>query len=438
MMNSRPTRNNKKKQGRFLQAASRLISNRVFIAILSVIAAIIIWGIMMSSDGTLTRRKVFTSVPVSVTGETTMISRGYIVTDNILSMVPTVDMVIETTQSNYARANSTSYNPHFELTQVTGEGENTLSIVYSSQAYGQVISCEPNTITVHAERYITRRIPVLVTPVGDLPEGVYLKSYRSDPTYLSVSGPISTINTILRASVLLDQSMLSAERMTDRLSLSIELQATDGSVVESDKVTVTNQSVITSSVIVETELIPVKSIALDGREFVSGEPAEGFELTGVELGNDTIHVAAAQEILDAITAITTDEPMSIAGATEDVTGYVRLRRLTGIESTLPTEMAVTARIAEKTISRTIRSVNITAKGQGGSTVTLSPSRINVRFTGPYTKINTLAAGDISLYVDVTDLENGTYYLPLEVVADNLSEYTAEPDDTIIQVVVKTR
>ena len=40
-------------------------------------------------------------------------------------------------------------------------------------------------------------------------------------------------------------------------------------------------------------------------------------------------VAARQELLDAIDALTTDSPLNIRGATEDVTGYVRLKKADG-------------------------------------------------------------------------------------------------------------
>lgn len=44
--------------------------------------------------------------------------------------------------------------------------------------------------------------------------------------------------------------------MADKTALDIELQDSNGNAVVSDKLEVTNQSVITSSVTVETELVP--------------------------------------------------------------------------------------------------------------------------------------------------------------------------------------
>ena len=440
-MNSRPPKKNKNsnsRMGRLSRAFSRLVNNKVFLALFSLGMACVIWGVLVASDGTLTRRKVFYDAPVSVTGEASLISRGYIVTDNILELVPSVDMIVEVTQGTYDRATTSVYNPHFELSQVTGEGENTLSVVFSSQVYGQVISCDPSSVKVNVERYITRRIPVNIELTGTLPSGYYLKSYKTDPTLLSVSGPQSQVTSISRVIVRLDQSDLTPERMTDRLTLAVELQGENNTKIESDKLTVTNQSVITGSVIVETELSPMKTVPVEAADFVTGTPAEGFRLQSVELATTSIDVAATQEILDSISFITTDAPLDITGAEETVNGYVRLRRFTGIDSTLPTEIGVRAVIEEAELTRQIRQVSVQVRGEDAGKATLATNRTSVRVTGPYTAVKDLTAEDILLYVDVTGLEAGTYTLPVSASVLNAPNVSVEPDNRELKTVITVK
>ena len=330
MMNSRPTR---KPEGRgpfrkLRRIIARVVAGKPFLITVSALAAVVCWSALVASDGTLTRQKTVANVAVTVTGEAALKSRGYIVMDDILEKVPAVKMTVEVTQANYNRVSGTAYNPHFDLSQITGEGENELSVTYySSQLYGPVVSCEPASITVNVERYITRRVPVVLEMTGTIPEGLYLDSYKTDPTTLSVSGPQSLVASVARVVARLDQSALSERRMTDRSALNIELQDSQGNVVVSDKLEITNQSVITNSVVVETELVPMKNVPLEAQSFVTGKPAEGYELTAIELAEETVPVAARQELLDAIDALTTDSPLNIGGATEDVTGYVRLKKL---------------------------------------------------------------------------------------------------------------
>ena len=410
MMNSRPTR---KPEGRgpFLKLRRMIAgvaASKPFLITVSALAAIVCWSALVASDGTLTRQKVFANVAVSVTGDAALKSRGYIVMDDILEEVPAVKMTVEVTQSNYNRVSGTSYNPHFDLTQITGEGENELSVTYSSQLYGPVVSCEPSAITVHVERYITRRVPVVIEMTGAMPEGMYLDSY-------------------------------SALRMTDRTALSIELQDSEGNAIESDKLEITNQSVITNSVVVETELVPMKDVPLHAENFVAGTPATGYELTAVELAEDSVPVAARQEILDAISELTTDSPLNIDGATEDAAGYVRLKKLTGIENTLPTEIGVTARISEKQIECTLRRLPIQADGLDDSlTATLSTGNTTAQLTGGYAFIEGLTAADVHLFVDVSGLTEGVYTLPVQIHIDNAPEFTCALGSPEVTVTLSAR
>ena len=212
MMNSRPTR---KPEGRgpfrkLRRIIARVVAGKPFLITVSALAAVVCWSALVASDGTLTRQKTFANVAVTVTGEAALKSRGYIVMDDILEKVPAVKMTVEVTQANYNRVSGTAYNPHFDLSQITGEGENELSVTYySSQLYGPVVSCEPASITVNVERYITRRVPVVLEMTGTIPEGLYLDSYKTDPTTLSVSGPQSLVASVARVVARLDQSALS-------------------------------------------------------------------------------------------------------------------------------------------------------------------------------------------------------------------------------------
>lgn len=442
MMNSRPTKKPDAQRGPFKGLRSfiaRIFASKAFLGVLSLMVAVLTWSVLVASDGTLTRQRTFSSVAVSVTGESSLKSRGYIVMDDITELVPSVKMTVEVSQQNYSRVSGTAYNPHFDLSQITGEGENELTIAYSSQLYGPVVSCEPSTVTVNVERYITRRVPVVLELVGEAPDGVYLDAYRTDPTMLSVSGPQSLVSSVARASAKLDLAALSADRMTDRMSLDIELQDASGAVIESDKLEVTNQTVITESIVAETELVPAKYVPLELDTLITGTPAEGYELGEVTAEQTELLVAAKQEILDAIVYLTTDQPLSIEGATGNVTGYVKLKRPSGIENTLPSEVAVTAVIQEQSIERTFRSVSVEIDGLSDELkATLSRGRMTVQLTGGYSFIKGLTTDDLRLYVDVSDLGEGTHVVPVQIRIDNAQEFACALSAPEISVTLKAK
>lgn len=441
MMNSRPTKKPDAPRGPFRElrrAISRILGSRAFLMALSLLTAVVFWSILVASDGTLTREKTFQNVAVSVTGESTLKSRGYIVMDDLDSLISGVKLTVEVTQSNYSRVSGTSYNPHIDLTQVTGEGENVLNVAFSSQLYGPVVSCEPSSVRVNVERYITRRVPVVLETSGGLP-GYYLDSAKTDPTMLSVSGPQSLVSQVARAVASIDVSLLSGERRSDRTSAQIRLQDAAGNTVESDLIEITNQTVLTDTVVVETELVPMREVPLEVESLVTGEPAEGYELLEVTASQESLLIAAADEVLDAITVLTTDQPLSIEGATQDVTGTVRLRRPTGIENTVPYDVTVTARIGEMTAQRTLRQVQVEVDGLDDSLrASLSREKQTVQLTGPYTFINGLSQSDVRLFVDVNGLGEGTHVVPVQISIDNAPEFACALSSPEITVTIQAR
>lgn len=415
------------------------MASRGALVAVSLLAAIAIWSALVASDGSLTRQKTFSNVAVTVAGEATLKSRGFIVMDDLAELVPAVRMTVEVTQANYNRVSGTSYNPHFVLSQIKHEGENELPIAFSSQLYGPVVSCDPQRITVNVERYITRRVPVVLEMTGKMPDGLYLDSYKTDPSTLSISGPQSLVSGVSRVVAKLDQSALTAERMSDRTALDIELQDAKGNVVASDKLEVTNQSVLTGEVIVETEVVPMKDVPLDAESFVTGVPAEGYELTAVELAEYAVPVAARQAALDAIEKLVTDTPLDITGATEDMSGFVRLRRVSGVENTLPTDVGVTARIREKTVERTFNDVPVALEGvDEGRHAVLARSRLTVQLTGGYRFISGLKADDLRLFVDVSGLEDGRHELPVQIHIDNAEAFACALSSPQIAVTLETK
>ena len=422
MMNRRPTRKTDASRTPFKGMRSmiaRILASKRFLLLVSLLIAVLSWSALVASDATLTRPKFFTNVPVNVTNESTLKSRGFIVMDDIQALVPGVRMTVEVTQQNYGRVTSTSYNPHFDLSKVEGIGENTIPVSFSSQLYGPVIDCEPDSVTVHVERYMTRRVPVVLELTGFADEDVYLDSYRTDPNMLSVSGPQSLVISVARAVAKLDLSTLSLDRRNDRTALDVELQDASGKVIVSDKLEITNQTVITDSVIVDTEVVPAAMVPVAIESLVTGEPAEGYELVNIFVEQDALRVAAKEELLGSMEFITTEAPLDITGATGNVDGYVKIKRLTGIENALPSEIAVTAEIVEKTVERTLRNIGITVENlPADMDAKLSVRQSAVQVTGPYSFVGGLKSSNVRLFVDAAGLAAGEHELVVQVVIDN--------------------
>ena len=182
--------------------------------------------------------------------------------------------------------------------------------------------------------------------------------------------------------------------------------------------------------------MPMKLIPLQLDEFVTGIPAEGYELYDLIAAQDSLEVAAKQEVLDAMTTFSTELPLDVEGATGDVSGYVHLRRPTGIENTVPYDVAVTAKIREKEIQRTLRQIPVEVDGLDDTmTAAISRSSQTVQLGGIYSFINGLREEDVRLFVDVSGLAAGEYTLPVQISIDNAPAFSCALSSPQVKVTI---
>lgn len=178
--------------------------------LLALLLAIILWGGLITQDPTLTREKHFSSVSVSVSGEESVKRNGFIVTSDLTSLLGDVSLTADVPQMQYANAKATNYNVRIDLSRISAAGKQEIRILSTnSSTYGTVSSIQPSTVTIDVEEYITRfRIPVSVQTVGSAPEGYYAGAATLDPPTVTISGPKSMVDKIVRAEVVLELNNL--------------------------------------------------------------------------------------------------------------------------------------------------------------------------------------------------------------------------------------
>ena len=193
--------------------------------LLALLLAIILWGGLITQDPTLTREKHFSSVSVSVSGEESVKRNGFIVTSDLTSLLADVSLTADVPQMQYANAKATNYNVRIDLSRISSAGEQEIRILSTnSSTYGTVSSIQPSTVTIDVEEYITRfRIPVSVQTVGSAPEGYYAGAATLDPPTVTISGPKSMVDKIVRAEVVLELNNLPQREGTIRKALAYTL-----------------------------------------------------------------------------------------------------------------------------------------------------------------------------------------------------------------------
>lgn len=415
-----------KKEGpKWLRQLRKIYKSNTFLIIFSVLCAMMLWSVLVAADGTLTREKVFTDVELTMTGADTLKTNGYIVVDDAQSVLPTVRLTVEVTQSNYSRATAANFSPRVDVSKIRATGEQTVEITFGSSVYGKVISCEPSSVTLNVERYISsNRIPVVVETEGTLKEGLWMETPSLDPTYIAVSGPRSVVNSIKRAAAKFDLGLLNGDSVTQRNAVPFVLEDAEGNPVDTSLLRTTYQSILIDTVTVETDVYPQKTLPIDITGAYTGEPAKGYEVTGVTVQPDTVLVAADAGVLEQMSAAVLDAPIDITDATTSQSVTVRIKKLTDAQNMSIGEALVRIEIDEKQRERTFKNVPILITGvQETQPVKLSSKSAHVTLSGPYHFIENLTADDIILSVDLTGLASGEHLVGIACSIANAPEYT---------------
>ena len=418
----------------------RLIWNRLrqhlFVKLFAVLLAVFFWMVVIASDPTLTREKVF-SATVSVTGADTLRSRGYIVMDDLTSEPILVEMTAQVSQGNYDKATAISFSPRLDLTQITGEGEQEVFFTSAYSTYGEVTGFEPASMKVMVERYITRsRVPVVVRKTGQAPEGLWYSTPTSDPSMVTVSGPASLVDQVRRAVVELPLESLSTDIESASFTLPIKLETADGIQIDSSLITITSESVSVNSARVDCDVLPTREVSVDMASAITGTPAHGYIVGGVSISPSLVTVADSAETLDYLDAIFLQNAVNVDNATESILVTVPLQGASSYVYCSAKEVSVNVNIIPATHTHTYTYLPVLVENLApGLTARLSRTVLSAVISGAYQDVEGLEASSVHLYVNAEGLEEGVYNAPVQCRVDGTETYDFTPQQPTVTLTI---
>ncbi len=287
-----------------LEALHHVITHNLWMKVLAVAISVVLWAGLISQDETLTREKTFNDVNVSINGADTMRRNGYIVTSDLETMLSGVSITAAVPQKQYENAEASAYNVRVDLSKINGTGIQEVRLINSnSSTYGRVVNTSPSSVQVVVEDYVIRqKIPVSVN-VGTIPDGWYMSKPEVDPVVITVAGPKSVVETILRAKGYLDPSTIEWEEGTVLTPVSFNLVDRSGEIVNNSLVQITSDSTIIDTVLAETQILPTKSFDVTGLIETYNSVAKGYEIAGIRISPETIRVAATGDVLEQLSDI---------------------------------------------------------------------------------------------------------------------------------------
>lgn len=397
--------------------------------LLSLLFAVLLSSFVIYSNQTITSSKDFSGIEITMSGVTTLTSRDLALSTNVTD---TVRVRVEVPRSSLSTVTADMIRVDLDLSSVRSAGTQMVKLRGTSST-GRVTQISPESVEVTIEKLETRYLPINIRLVGED------KNYwcnpltsKTTPTQIVLSGPTSIVQQVSSAWITCD--VTNVTRTFNRYESYALYDSADNEISESDESMLTKS---TSSVQISVEVYPAKQLSITNNisELLTGDLPEGYEVESVVVQPETITVAGEQALLDEMHELTI-EPVDIADQKSTFSAFRKIGMLDNFKYKSSDEVTVTVNIREKSITERFSDIPVSFVGKPkDKAVEASMTRIEIRASGDYSDVRALKKGDLIASVDLTNLENGTYNLPVQVVADNYPELSFTTDPEFIEITI---
>ena len=259
-----------------------------------------------------------------------------------------------------------------------------------------VLGSDPAYVSVRLESLTSKTVQVKVV-IGPLASGLDLGATKIEPTEVLISGPKSAVDQVasVRADVSIDPGGLDFDA-------DVPLIPVDGAGSAVRPIEVTPATVrITIPVFTDKQSRPLPVAPV-----VTGTPAAGFEIASVVVDPAVVTVEGDADQLAELTKLDT-QPVSVAGASSDVSTDVPLAVPTGVVPLGVDTVRVTVTLRPVTATRTFSAGLQLVGARPGLIYTLSTDRVLLTIGGSTAELDRLSGATILADLDVASLEVGT-------------------------------
>lgn len=387
------------------------ITNNLGMKLLSILAATVIWLIIVNVDDAVTTKKLTLNVQETNTNA---------VTDENYTYEPVSGQKATITVSGRS---SVLYNITADDFMATAD-LSKLSITDavfvdveqtndSIRTDGRVeILSNTNTYTIKREKVAEETFSLVPSKIGEEAEGYYATGYQLSPNTVTIRGSSTTVSKIKEVVLDIDVSEAS-ESFTE--TVTPKVFGDDGSEIDTSKLTFNGEDLFDVSVDVTVQ--PTKEV--DIRFTTTGEPAYGYEVTGVTAVPESVLIAGPKDVLKKLTEI----PMSL-----DITGQnqsieknllydevlrqidesLQLVRSNDKENGLAVTVTIEKK-EDKAVSVALDKVDLTNKQEGYTyEISEDSGEIIADVTAAASVLESFTADDVTASADMSGLAEGEH------------------------------
>lgn len=274
----------------------------------------------------------------------------------------------------------------------------------------EVVSLNPASVFVNLDAIVSRSLPIKVITLGNPAIGFEAADPESSVETVTVSGPQSLVDSV--EEVVAEVNIAEASEDIQR---TVNLDALNADGVEVTGINL-NPSNIQITVPVNqrggyrTVVVKINT---------TGQIAAGYRLTNIFALPPTVTVFSAEPTLvEGLGGFVETAPINLNGATESMEIRVSLQ--------LPEEVNVVGsqnvivQIGIEPVESSISFSNLPIEVRGldeGLEAIISPQLVDVFLSGPLSLLEQLSPSTLTVVIDLTDRDLGTYQLAPEVILE---------------------
>ena len=398
------------------------LTTNIPLKIMSVIAAILIWLIIVNVDNPIVTRTI-PNVPVQVLNE------AYIESGGMMCLIPEdqdrVSVTVRGTRKTVESLKASDITATADLKQVVDLSTDPVMVPIAVNCPGidaNNAQSVPRNMEIQIEEMMTQEFIVTVDTDGTQPgKGYEIGSLESNPEKIRITGPQSLIEKIDRVVATVDVEGITSDT-TEQAELTI-IDRNQEELTE-NQMKYLKYDILSPEVSVTVDLWKVKSNVQIEASYV-GTPADGYKVDKLSLTPSEISVAGSDEALSQLEAqgntiqISADQ-VDVSGKKEDFDTRVNLTDFlpTGIELTTGTSETLIIRaeiLPMDSRSYTISTKDITVENAPSDLeVVFETDRIEIRVQENGSSLDELDIKDIEASTDLTGKEAGSYQIPVEI------------------------
>jgi YbbR domain-containing protein len=361
---------------------------RLLYAVLSLAVASIAWLYVATAQNPLVERGI--NVELHVRG---------LSTNEVLVQAPPsrVQVRLSGPRSAVAGATPAVLDASIDLSGLR-PGEHSVPVVVAAPPDVRAVAQTPQEVLVVLDSVAQQRLPVEVSLIGSLPQGVTVGTPHVTPQYITVTGAATQVEEIRHALVTLDTTNLRQDVAT---SLQVRLVDANGQEVRGPTVApplVTAQVTVKEGAI--AKVVPVVPA-------IMGTPPPPFAVTSIATDPSTVALQGPALALENVTSVPT-QPIDLRQAKGDVRTVVALQIPPGTTASV-SRVAVTVRLGAGALSTTLHAVPVQIVGLArGVRPRVMPAAVDIQVEGPPQIVARLTPQSVRLVVDAHGRGAGRY------------------------------